>query len=390
MDNAILEKLLQKYLLGTADEVEVQQLMEWYNSFDDEMVIVKTASLDEEKELYERLHSKVDGILGGQLNNKPPVIKLERKHRYWEVAAAFIILLMGLWFGRSYLPKNEEHVQVAERIIQPGQEGAILTLADGKKIYLDSSKNGNIATEGSGTVIKKGAQVIYAPVNSVANAPITYNTMSTPKGREFELILPDNTKVWLNAASSIKFPTAFNNQPRIVEVSGEAYFEVAHQMDNKGKRVPFIVHTSKMTIQVLGTHFDVNAYGDEPYTRTTLLEGSVAASKIGSDKIIKIVPGEQAFISNGASDEMNVRQVDVNKAVAWKNGLFQFDDDQLQAILRQVSRWYNVDIECAEQKKDLRFNGIISKRSNVKSILDLLSATGVVNFKMENGKLIAY
>ncbi|MGF7233218.1 FecR family protein [Arachidicoccus sp.] len=390
MDNAILEKLLQKYLLGTADEVEVQQLMEWYNSFDDEMVIVKTASLDEEKELYERLHSKVDGILGGQLNNKPPVIKLERKHRYWEVAAAFIILLMGLWFGRSYLPKNEEHVQVAERIIQPGQEGAILTLADGKKIYLDSSKNGNIATEGSGTVIKKGAQVIYAPVNSVANAPITYNTMSTPKGREFELILPDNTKVWLNAASSIKFPTAFNNQPRIVEDSGEAYFEVAHQMDNKGKRVPFIVHTSKMTIQVLGTHFDVNAYGDEPYTRTTLLEGSVAASKIGSDKIIKIVPGEQAFISNGASDEMNVRQVDVNKAVAWKNGLFQFDDDQLQAILRQVSRWYNVDIECAEQKKDLRFNGIISKRSNVKSILDLLSATGVVNFKMENGKLIAY
>lgn len=390
MDNTLLEELQQKYLLGIANDVEIQQLMDWYYSFDDEMVNVKTANIHEEKEVYDRLRLKIEDIIHRNPRKKDKVFDI-RRNGYWQVAVVFIVLFSGYWFLKNHTPENKNQLQTRTASdIQPGQEGAILTLANGKKIFLDSAQNGNIAIQGTGIVIKNGTQVIYTPGNSEKNTPLAYNTIVTPKGRDFEVVLPDSSKVWLNAASSIRFPTVFNDKPRVVEITGEAYFEVSHQLDKKGNRVPFVVHTNKMTIQVLGTHFNVNAYDDEQYTRTTLLEGSVAASKIGSNELVKIIPGQQAFISNLGPGNVSVKQADVNKAIAWKNGLFQFDDDQLQAILRQVSRWYNVDIDCAEQKKNLRFNGIISKRSNVKAILDLLSATGVVNFKMENGKLIAY
>ena len=391
MDNSLFEDLLKNYLSGTASEVEIQQLMDWYNSFDDETVIVKTHSIDEELMVYERLHSRMDALFKEGNDNKVKVVSIKSNFRYWKVAAALVILFSGYWAWKNYEShENKNQLQLTINNIQPGHEGAILTLADGKQIFLDSVQNGNISTQGSNKIIKKGSQVIYGTEAINADAPITYNTLETPKGREFEIVLPDSTKVWLNAASSIKFPSVFSRKPRIVEVTGEAYFEVSHRTDEKGDRIPFIVNTNKMTIQVLGTHFDVNSYADEPDTKTTLLEGSVAANEKGNNKVVKITPGQQAFVSNTGSNDIKIRNADVDKVIAWKNGLFQFNDDQLQAILRQVSRWYNVDIECAENKKNLRFNGVISKRSNVKALMDLLSSTGVVNFKIENGKLIAY
>ena len=390
MEKSKFEDLLQKYLSGTASEGEKQQLVGWYNSFDDEKVIVKTQSFNEEKEVYERLTAKMDEILNTPAK-KAKVISIKRNYVLWKIAAAMVILFCGYWGWRSYQSHDDNNqVQVAVHKLQPGHSGAILTLADGKQIFLDSTHNGTISTSGNNNIIKNGSQVIYDSQTGNENSALSYNTMTTPKGREFQIVLPDGTKVWLNAASSIKYPTVFNSGSRVVEVTGEAYFEVAHQADKKGGRIPFIVHTNRMTIEVLGTHFDVNAYADEPYTKTTLLEGSVAANEKNSREGKTIRPGEQAFVSNTVGDGLRVRPADVDKAIAWKNGLFQFNDDQLEAILRQVSRWYDIDVQCAADKKDLRFNGVISRRSNVKAIMDLLSATGVVNFKLENGKLIAY
>jgi len=390
MEKSKFEDLLEKYLSGTASEGEKQQLTGWYNSFDDEKVIVKTRSFNEEKEVYERLVARMDEILNAP-TEKAKIISIKRNYVFWKIAVAMIVLFCGYWGWKTYQsnPGNNQ-VELASHELHPGHSGAILTLADGKQIFLDSAQNGTISTGGNNNIIKNGSQVIYGSQTDNENSPLTYNTMSTPKGREFQIVLPDGTKVWLNAASSIKYPTVFNSGLRVVEVTGEAYFEVAHQADKKGQRIPFIVHTSRMTIEVLGTHFDVNAYADEPYTKTTLLEGSVVANEKNSRQVETIKPGEQAFVSNTAGSELRVRPADVDKAVAWKNGLFQFDDDQLEAILRQVSRWYDIDIQCAADKKGLRFNGVISRRSNVKAIMDLLSATGVVNFKIENEKLIAY
>lgn len=391
MDNSILEDLLQKYLSGTASDLEIQQLMDWYDSFDDEIVTVKTQSVDEEKRTYERLRNRVDALLKENPKKLGKMIAFKRNFRYWQVAASFVILFSGYWVWKNYQPDNHSNpVPLTVNEIYPGHEGAILTLADGKQIFLDSAQNGNVAIQGNNKIIKKGAQIIYGNESFQPDAPVTYNTMTTPKGREFEIVLSDGTKVWLNAASSIKFPTAFSNKPRTVEVTGEVYFEVSHAIDENGTRIPFVVSTDRITIQVLGTHFAVNAYDDEPNSKATLLQGSIAVNKKVNDKVIKINPGQQALISNTGEKDIKVVTTDVEKAIAWKNGLFQFDDDQLQAILRQISRWYNVDIECAEAKKNLRFNGVISKRSNVMAILNLLSATGVVNFKMANGKLVAY
>lgn len=390
MDNSIFEKLLEKYLSGTASEDEKKQLMVWYNSFDDDTVIVKSESIDQERKAYERLSGRLDKILAAP-DKKGKVISVKRNYILWKVAAAMIILFCGYWGWKNFQSNdNSDQLQISIRKVQPGHNGAILTLADGKQIVLDSVENGNISLSGNNKIIKKGAQVIYGTQGLNADAPVTYNMLTTPNGREFEIVLPDGTKVWLNAASSIKYPTVFNSGPRVVEVTGEAYFEVAHLADKKGGRIPFVVHTNRMTIQVLGTHFDVNAYYDEPYTKTTLLEGSVSANEKGSNKMEIIKPGQQALVSNTSIGEVRIQSADIDKAVAWKNGLFQFNDDQLEVILRQVSRWYNVDIDCAASKKDLRFNGIISRRSNVKAIMDLLSATGVVNFEIKDGKLIAY
>lgn len=389
MEKPKFEDLLQRYLSGTASEGEKQQLIGWYNSFDDEKVIVKTQSFNEEKEVYERLTAKMDEILNAP--EKAKVISIKRNYVFWKIAAAMVILFCGHWGWRSYQSHDDNiQVQVAVHKLHPGHSGAILTLADGKQIFLDSTQNGTISTSGNNNIIKSGSQVIYGSQTGNENSALSYNTMTTPKGREFQIVLPDGTKVWLNAASSIKYPTVFNSGSRVVEVTGEAYFEVAHQADKKGGQIPFIVHTNRMTIEVLGTHFNVNAYADEPYTKTTLFQGSVAANEKNSREVQTIKPGEQAFVSNTVGDGLRVRQADVDKAIAWKNGLFQFNDDQLEAILRQVSRWYDVDVQCAADKKDLRFNGVISRRSNVKAIMDLLSATGVVNFKIENRKLIAY
>ncbi len=394
MENSLLEELLQKYLMGAASESEERLLIEWYYSFNDEHVIVPVAVEDEEHNVYERLKAQFDTMLKGDtdtLNKGVRVVKL--RIRYWQMAAAcvIIVLLAGsfwLWNNKHALA-TKQLMAVKEQKILPGHSGAILTLSNGAKIVLDSSANGQIGVQGQSKIIKQGSSLLYAAAGKAVSAPLQYNTMSTPRGREFQVVLPDGTMAWLNASSSIKYPTAFSDTARLVVITGEVYFEVAHLSANTGKRIPFIVQTDRMSVKVLGTHFDVDAYADEQNFKTTLLEGSVEVYKKDEHSTVRIIPGEQAEVSV-SSPKAKVSLADLDKVMAWRNGIFQFDDDRLDNILKQISRWYDVDFECTADKQRLRFNGVISRRANVTDILHLLSVTGVVKFKITDRKIYAY
>ncbi|ANI90247.1 hypothetical protein A9P82_13670 [Arachidicoccus ginsenosidimutans] len=391
MENSLLKELLEKYLTGVANEDEARQLTEWYQSFNDENIIVPAQFEDEENNIYERLKARMDATLNSSL--KTETVRMPFLFRYKNVAAAaIIIVLLGSgfwWWSRSNISSPKQTGTIVQNMIQPGRNGAILTLADGTQVVLDSSNNGQIGVQGSSKIVKQGNIVTYTNANAVVGNAVQYNTMSTPRGREFQIVLPDGTKAWLNAASSIKYPTAFNDSARLVSITGEVYFEVAHQLGKTGKRVPFVVQTDRMSVKVLGTHFDVNAYPDEQNYKATLFEGSVEVYGNDEYNAVKIVPGQQAQMQE-SNAQPKVSEADLDKAMAWRNGMFQFDDDKLDNILKQVARWYDVDVDCAADKRQLRFNGVISRRADVADILHLLSVTGVVNFKVNGRKIYAY
>ncbi|MGY0036944.1 FecR family protein [Pedobacter sp. NJ-S-72] len=208
--------------------------------------------------------------------------------------------------------------------------------------------------------------------------------METPKGGQYQLVLPDGTKVWLNAASSLRYPVAFQGNERKVELTGEAYFEVA-----KDKTRPFEVYSNNQVVQVLGTHFNINAYSNEPFVSTTLLEGSVKVtnSLTNAQKIIR--PGQQSLISKDGQAGIEVKNMDLDEAVAWKNGYFMFNEEELESILKKVSRWYNVDVQYEQEElKHQLFSGTLSKYSNVSQVLKKLEMLQSIHFKIEGRKII--
>jgi ferric-dicitrate binding protein FerR (iron transport regulator) len=238
-----------------------------------------------------------------------------------------------------------------------------------------------VALQGGATArIVNGALVYENNGNEVV-----YNTMSTPKGRQFHLILPDGTTAWLNAASSIRYPTVFTGKERKVEVTGEVYFEVAQQPS-----APFLVDVNhKLSIQVLGTHFNVKAYEDEHTIAATLLEGSIRVTGspvISHQSSVTLTPGQQARINNGQPDITVVNKADLDKAMAWKNGLFNFEDENLQEIMRQLERWYDIEVVYEKQAPGIYFVGEISRDIPLKDVLSFLETTGI-RFRMEERKL---
>ncbi|WP_127132865.1 FecR family protein [Pseudoflavitalea rhizosphaerae] len=295
----------------------------------------------------------------------------------WAAAAAVVIIafMAGWW-----LPKKEKPVQpiVENSIVGPGSNGAILTLADGSKMVLDSIGNGVIARQGNTSVSINNGQLVY---DAAAGAGTTgFNTMTTPKGRQFQLVLPDGTNVWLNAASSITYPTSFSGNERKVSVTGEAYFEVA-----KNATQPFrvsIPDNKSHTIDVLGTHFNVNAYNDAGYISTTLLEGKI---KVGQ---AILQPGDQAN-SVGNYPARVIQGMDLAYVMAWKNGLFHFNQTSLQLVMKQLERWYNIDVQYAGSPPELRINGKMDRGLNLQDILLWLSKNNV-RTEMKGKTVIVY
>lgn len=319
-----------------------------------------------------------------------PVKKNETVFSFWmRLAASVLILLVGAYFifekNEHTIGNAEDKKQVARlpekpAPILPGRNRAILTTADGKSIILDSMQNGQLARQGTTNIQKLGGLLIYkAPASFNGDTQITYNTLSTPRGGQYQVILSDGTRVWLNAASEIRYPTLFSGNVREVTLTGEAYFEVA-----KNKAKPFQVKAGAMKIAVLGTHFNVNAYEDEAETKTSLLEGSVQISQGNLSGLLK--PGQQAVIQN-KSNHIKTGNVDLTEVVAWKNGLFRFEGADIKTIMREIGRWYDVEIEYAGKVPNHRFVGKINRNVELSEVLRILELSNV-KFLVAGKKII--
>jgi transmembrane sensor len=292
--------------------------------------------------------------------------------------AASVLVVVGIGTVVFLRKSDQSSVVVASSRSddrEPGKTGAILTLSNGSKIVLDSVGNGLLANQNNTAVSKKNGGVVYT---AGSGAETVYNTMATPRARQYNLELSDGTKVWLNASSSITFPTSFAANERKVMLTGEAYFEVA-----KDKKRPFRVSVNHMQVNVLGTHFNINAYDDEDTVNTTLLEGSVLLTEKGKKALLK--PGQQAQTKEiGAivvKDNVNLEEV-----MGWKNGVFYFENASLQAVLRQLSRWYDVDIVFEKGVPSRAFEGEIQRNLQLSQVLKILEKNKV-HFKIE-GKIL--
>lgn len=329
-----------------------------------------------------------------QINKKQGITTLYYIKKYSVAAAIAGILLTGALLFILYRQKPEavqDHVQApTPALIEPGKSGAQLTLADGSVIVLDSLGNGTVVNQQGTQVELKNGQLTYLNTGN-ARGEIMYNTLSTPKGREFKVLLPDGTQAWLNSSSSIHYPTQFNNHKREVDITGEVYFEVATQQTG-GQKTPFIVHINTPQghggeVEVLGTHFNINAY--ENIASTTLLEGRVKVSADTTSQhrkeAVVLKPGQQAQVTIN-DRHIHTQEADVDKVMAWRRGFFNFDDARLDEVMKQLARWYDLDVEYANGVPAIQFEGELNRQMNLAGVLKALEDTKV-HFRLEGRKI---
>lgn len=390
-DQQQIESLFYKFLNGECTAEEIGELLSHFKISKDERalkaLIQQHLELPDPQNLLpdaeERVSVAVDEVRAKLLQElevtHQPILKLNKG---WMAAAALLLITLsaGLFFykGADPAPATSVVTRTSNEIL-PGGNKAVLTLADGTRIVLDDAVQGVLAKQG-GISVRKTAdgQLIYdvAAVDSVAIKP-GYNTIETPRGGQYQVNLPDGSKVWLNAASVLKFPVNFVGSERRVQLSGEGYFEVAHN-----PRKPFHVAANQMDVEVLGTHFNVMAYPDELFATTTLLQGSVKVGSKGRHALL--VPGQEATLRNAGGD-FKIMPADVENAIAWKNGYFMFKSENIGSIMRKISRWYDVDVSYTADMSGQDFSGTISRTKNVSEILKMLELTGAVNLKIETG-----
>ncbi|HMG10019.1 MAG TPA: FecR domain-containing protein [Mucilaginibacter sp.] len=369
-DNERIQELAAKWRNGTITKEEKSEFNDWYNSFDD---TESAYFADETPEiLRERMFRSV------QIRENLPNRTKIRTLVYFRIVASAAVLLR-FSTAAYFLMSKHENMQIVKDI-PAGTNKAVLTLANGSKIVLDETADGEVTTQAGITISKAGSgHLVYSVSGTSNDSKPVYNTIETPRGGQYQVILPDGTKIWLNAASSIKFPTIFSGKERNVTLSGEAYFEVAHNKDK-----PFHVDALGIQIEVLGTHFNVNAYQDEDAVKTTLLEGSVKLMHHQASTLLK--PGQQGKVSEGG-DRFEVSPVDTSIVTAWKNEMFVFDNTDLHALMRQLSRWYNIEVVYKGQVANDVFFGKIDRKSRLSKVLRILEL-GDVHFKIEDKKLI--
>jgi transmembrane sensor len=380
--------LIVRYLRGTLNEKEQAVFSAWlkasptnqayFNTLIDEETISAKLIAFNKPDKAAIWNKALKGISEEKL--RPKIYQL---NKYVSIAAVLLLLsaVAILLFNNSPGTPSFVPPVVHSGKVVPGGNKAYLTLADGRTISLTDAGNGQLA-EQAGISIRKtrDGQLVYDIVE--ANEAIgNINTVTTPKGGQYQIVLPDGSKVWLNAASTLSFSTSFaSRKNRLVELKGEAYFEVA-----KDKTKPFIVKSNEQKVEVLGTHFNINAYADEENTKTTLLEGSVKVSGsgiFGNDVLLK--PNQQSVL---AGNTIKVVPVDPETAVDWKNGNFSFNKEDLPTIMRKISRWYDVEIVFQGNYTGNDFTGIVSRNKGVSEVLNLLELTGLVHFKTEGRRI---
>jgi len=376
-------RLYEKYFSGTCSPEEMAMLDAYMDDF--ELIEREWETGMGSKEqvrqtIYKQLLSEIHAAPQATV-----VTMKNSSHMKWlKISAAAILLLIAgsatYFILKKPIAKQQLMASIEQRYkndVAPGKSGAILTLSDGTKVVLDSAKNGMIATQGNTPVVYKDGELSYAHTKSTE---VLYNTLTVPLGRQGSVTLSDNTVVWLNAGSSIKYPVTFTGDLRTVEITGEVYFEVFRDQSQ-----PFLVSkpNSNLKVLVLGTHFNVNAYDDEKAIKVTLLEGSVKVFKGKDSALLK--PGQQAQITG--KNITTVNNVDVNEAVAWKNGLFQFGQADIHTIMRQLARWYDVDVVYEGEVSTQEFWLGIPSNLSLSNVLKALEKSNV-HFRIEGRKII--
>ncbi|AYL94400.1 FecR family protein [Mucilaginibacter celer] len=375
MDEAYYRQLVKRYLEKRVSDDELEIFAHLLSEGKLDKYLAET--MDNENVLSEPLPS----------DNQVQLPRIRKKRSWFSYAAAASILVFlsaGLYLYRQPKQQNPVKNNIVKNDFLPGGNKAILTLANGSTLSLTGGNKGLLARQGITNINKKEeGKVEYRPaaddLTAAKPAGVMYNTVTTPKGGQYQVALPDGTKVWLNTASSIRFPTAFNGTERQVEITGEVYFEVA-----KNKEKPFIVTSGNQKVTVLGTHFDINAYPDENVVKTTLLEGSVKVTTGGNMVLLK--PGQQAQLDNGNKLIVS-NDVDPDEVIAWKNGYFQFNKADIKTIMNQISRWYDVEVKYEGQIEPGHYYGKISRNVNASKVLKVLELSGM-HFTIEGGKII--
>ncbi|MDF2188893.1 FecR family protein [Paraflavitalea sp. CAU 1676] len=389
-----LQLLLEKYLSNSATAEEEAELTQWYHSTNEQPVEWPVAHEGEPDEIKTRMLGKLQAAIHATAPAK--LIPFYRK-RSWQIAASVLLVLgAGAWFMLNRPTASTPTVVAADTMaapILPGGNKATLTLADGRTIILDTAGNTTLAQQGGTRIIKLGnGQLAYKDASlQEANGPVLFNTIRTPNGGQYEIILPDGSHAWLNAASILRFPTVFTGAERKVQLTGEAYFEVA-----KNAQMPFRVYTTDAQqqeqgmVEVLGTHFNVNAYPDDPIVKTTLLEGKVKVSngQAANRQPVILRPGMQSIFSNDPQrgGDIQVQQVDTDEVVAWKNGLFNFNNADIKTVMRQLARWYDVEVVYEGPLSKEKFEGEIPRNSTLNEVFKILELSAV-HFKVEGRKV---
>jgi transmembrane sensor len=374
--NCTPEEKRELYALALAskNEADVQEMLDKY--------------WNEQTIEFRMPEEKAEGIVQSIMGNETKVVpRIHRIHfqrsRWWAAAAILILFATGsyfLFFNNKNIKQNEiVNIEPGKDVKAPSSNWAMITLPDGRTVYLDSAANGELVQQGNIKLVKlANGQIAYQTANGEIIKELQYNTLSNPRGSKvIDMQLSDGSHVWLNAGSSVTYPVAFIGSERKVTVTGEAYFEVVHN-----ESMPFKVSKGEMEISVLGTHFNVNAYNDEQEIKVTLLEGSVKVSKGETNSLLK--PGQQAIITSSIKV---VNDIDVDEVMAWKNGRFQFGGAGIEEVMRQIARWYDVEVVYEVKPKEVHFGGGISRNVEVSKVFKMLETTEAVHFRIEGKKV---
>ncbi|NLR77339.1 FecR family protein [Chitinophaga eiseniae] len=376
MENA--RELFIRFLNNECTEEEVAQLMEAFASgedaatFNDILHRQLEAGLDDQDYAVEiqEVYHHIERRIGQEL--KPKQVRLLWKRL---AIASLVVFLIGIGYWFFFNRKNNTPIAASKSIstkdFAPGSAKATLTLANGDVVGLDSAGIGALTKQGSVSISKPDSgQLVYSANGT--RAQILYNTITVPRGGHYEVTLSDGTKVWLNAASSIHFPTAFSGNQRVVEITGEAYLEVAKQTS-----APFIVKNGATEIKVLGTHFNINSYPEEGYAKITLLEGKVAVSIHQGHDFRLLDPGQQARITPAGNNISVLTDVDTESEIAWKSNLFYFKNADIKTIMRELGRWYNIEVSYEGEIPERTFSGKISRNTNISNVLKILEQSKI-------------
>lgn len=389
-----LESLYQKFLSGKCTEEELDLLFQHFKvGSSDELIELIRQELHFAEDLEEatfeefiklsKVHDRIKSEIGSE--SQKGSSKLIYKRFFYNLSAAAAVLIVIISLGiKFYRDKNsQKEVQLTnEKLVNdvaPGGNKAFLTLANGTKLSLTDATDGELARQSGISIVKtEDGQLVYNVSNTVReeNGVPLFNTIETPRGGQYQINLPDGSRIWLNAASSLRYPVVFSASERKVELKGEAYFEIA-----ENKESPFRVVSNNQIVEVLGTHFNINSYPEEGSVRTTLLEGSVKVRSGNNSAMLK--PGQQSQVGHS----IHITQADTYETIAWKNGKTQFSNADIKTIMRMLSRWYDVEVKYQGEMIETGFGGSVSRSKNISEILKLLELTGDVHFKIEGRRV---